>query len=118
MTTDTSAAEPVLPPAFSDLERFMEWSLPTERERYQKRVASSMDDLQRFYDVAVAHAKEAREYLDEFDITALPPDALRLLWLMFSLISVSYSIDVFGQPRVPDSGAIYVDRVAEPAIPV
>ena len=43
----------VLPPAFADLEPFAAWCLPTEAERYAKRLASSMDELQAFYDAGL-----------------------------------------------------------------
>ena len=105
----------LLPAAFAELEDVIEWALPTERERYEKRIASTMEELQAFYDAVIPRAAEAREYLDKFELSAMPPDAQRLLWILFSLITVSYPIDVFGRPRVPDSGAAYVDRCAEPA---
>ena len=41
-----------LPPEFADLEPFADWCLETEAERYAKRLASSMDELQAFYDAA------------------------------------------------------------------
>jgi hypothetical protein len=33
-----------LPADFADLEPFSEWALPTERERYAKRLASSIHE--------------------------------------------------------------------------
>jgi len=42
----------ILPGEFADLEPFVGWSLPTENERYAKRLSSSMDELQAFYDAA------------------------------------------------------------------
>ena len=42
----------VLPTEFADLEPFADWALETEAERYAKRLASSMDELQAFYDAA------------------------------------------------------------------
>lgn len=111
---DVDRETPTLPPAFAELERFIDWAIPDERERYQKRLSSSMSELREFYDAVVMRADDARKYLDEFDYPDLPPDALRLLWMMFSLIVVSYAVDVFGQPRVPDSGSAYVERIGEP----
>jgi len=40
--------------------------------------------------------------------------ALRLLQLLYSLVMVSFPVEVWRQPRVPDSGAAYLDLVAEP----
>lgn len=114
-TREQDSEAPLLPPAFAELEPFIEWAIPTERERYLKRLSSSMADMQKFYDAVVLRADDARKYLDEAGYPELPPDALRLLWMLFSLIVVSYAVDVFGQPRVPDSGSAYVERVGEPA---
>jgi hypothetical protein len=114
LSVDPNHESPLLPPSFADLERFIEWAIPDERDRYSKRLSSSMADLREFYSAAVMRADDARKYLDEFDYPDLPPDALRLLWMMFSLIVVSYAVDVFDQPRVPDSGSAYVERIGEP----
>lgn len=111
---EQDAEAPLLPPAFAELEPYIEWAIPDERARYRKRLSTSMTDMQEFYDAAVMRADDARKYLDEIDYPDLPPDALRLLWMMFSLIVVSYAVDVFGQPQVPDSGSAYVERIGEP----
>jgi hypothetical protein len=105
-----------LPPPFADLEGFADWCLPTERERYTKRLASSMDELQAFYDAAFPRLDEALTYLDGFELDALPEDAAHLLWLCYSLVSASFPVEVWRQPRVPDSGAAYLDLISEPAI--
>jgi hypothetical protein len=40
----------------------------------------------------------------------------RLLWLFSALVTVSFPIEVWGQPRVPESGASSIDVVVEPAV--
>jgi len=105
-----------LPADFADLEPFAEWALPTEKARYAKRLASSMDELQAFYDAAFPRMEAATSYLEQFDINELPEDAKRLLWLYCSLVTVSFPVEVWRQPRVPDSGACSLDAVAEPAV--
>lgn len=112
--TDTDTDQPLLPSAFTELEPFIGWAIPTEEERYQKRLNSSMNDMQAFYDAMVIRADDARKYLDHNNYPELSPEALRLLWMLFSLIVVSYAVDVFGRPQVPDSGSSYVKRVGEP----
>ena len=109
-------AEPkLLPKEFSDLEALAKlWSLPTERDRYDRRLASSMDELQAFYDALVPRAKDAMAYLDQFPLDELPDDALNLLRLLYSLSTVSFAVDCFKQPRIPDSGSAYLDMVVEP----
>ena len=107
---------PVLPDAFAELEPFADWSLATERERYAKRLASTMDEMQAFYDAAFSRLPDALEYLDKFELAALPEDSTRLLWLCYSLVNASFPVEVWRQPRVPDSGAASMDVVVEPAI--
>jgi hypothetical protein len=107
---------PILPAQFKDLEPFSAWSLETEAERYGKRIASSMEEVQAFYDAAFPRTEEAISYMDQFDFEALPEDATRLLWLYYSLMTASFPVEVWRQTRVPDSGASSFDSVVEPAL--
>ena len=106
----------VLPPEFADLESFADWAVPTERARYAKRMASSMDELQAFYDAAFPRIDDALTHLDRFSLDDLPDDAQRLLWLYCALTTVSFPVEVWRQARVPDSGAATFDAVLEPAV--
>jgi hypothetical protein len=105
-----------LPADFADLEPFADWSLETEGERYAKRLSSTMDELQAFYDGAFPRLEAMIDYLDQFDIDALPENAKGLLWLCYSLVNVSFPVEVWRQPRVPDSGASTFDMLVEPAV--
>ena len=105
-----------LPAAFEDLEPWADWALPTEPERYAKRLASEFDELQAFYDAAFPRLEEAAAYLEQLPLDDLPDDATRLLQLTYSLINISFPIEAWRQPRVPDSGASTLDCVVEPAI--
>jgi len=107
---------PTFPAEFADLEPFAEWSLQTEAERYAKRLGSTMDELQVFYDAAFPRLEEATGYLDRFELGALSDDATHLLWLCYSLVNVSFPVEVWRQPRVPDSGAASMDVIVEPAV--
>ncbi len=107
---------PLLPTEFSELEPFASWSLETEAERYAKRLASTLDELQTFYDAAFPRLDEILDYLDRFDLATLPGAAARLLWLSYSLVNVSFPVEVWRQPRVPDSGAAAMQMVREPAV--
>jgi hypothetical protein len=105
----------MLPTEFSDLEPYAaRWCLPTEAERYACRLASSMNEMQSFYDATFPRAEAAKTYLDSFALDALPDDATNLLHLLYSLIMVSFPIECWKQPHVPDAGAAYLDLVGEP----
>jgi hypothetical protein len=104
-----------LPSEFADLERFAEdWCLATEPERYAKRLACSMTEMQRFYDAITPRAEAAMAYCDAFPLDELPEQAQNLLYLLYSMIMVSFPVEVWSQPRVPDSGAASLDCVLEP----
>ena len=105
-----------LPAEFSDLEPFNGWCLEFERERYTKRLSTDMQEMQAFYDAAFPRLEAAMDYLDRYDFDALPDDAKHLLWLCYSLVNVSFPVEVWRQPRVPDSGAASMDVVVEPAV--
>ena len=94
--------ESVLPEAFGDLEQWSTWALGTERERSDKRQASTIEELKAFYDVMLARTDEALSYIDQFPLDNLPPDAQRLLLLTLSLAEVAPAIEQFGQPQVVD----------------
>jgi hypothetical protein len=105
----------LLPGTFADLEPFAPtWCLATEPERWERRLATSQEDMQAFYDACFPRAEEAIQYCDRFDLDALPPDAHRLLELLHSLALVSYAVEVWHQPLPIDTGAAVIDRTREP----
>jgi hypothetical protein len=106
---------PLLPPEFADLEPFAAtWCLPTERERFAQRMASTMDEIQTFYDAMLPRAEDAIAYCDKFPLDDLPADAERLLQLVYSLVMASFPVEAWRQPHIPDSGAAYLDLLIEP----
>jgi hypothetical protein len=105
----------LLPGGFSELEPFATtWCLPTEAQRYAQRIASSMDEMQTFYDAFFPRAEEAIAYCEKFPLDEMPEDAERLLQLLYSLVMVSFPVEAWRQPNVPDSGAAYLDLLIEP----
>jgi hypothetical protein len=106
----------MLPAEFAALEPFGDWILATEPERYAKRLASTMAEMQAFYDAAFPLLEPAMAHLDRFPLHELPEAERSLLNLMQSLIMVSFPVEVWKQPRVPDSGATWLDLVTEPRI--
>ena len=105
-----------LPTAFADLEPFAGWCLPTERERFAKRIASTMPELQAFYDAAFPRLQESEEYLRSVALDGISDEDRNLLWLFASLVTASFPVEVWRQPRVPDSGATSIDVVVSPRV--
>jgi hypothetical protein len=106
-----------LPEGFSELEQWVDgWALPTRAQRYRARLDRPYDELVAFYDGMAPHAERAIAYLDGLDIDALGPEDKLLMHLLFSMILVSYAVNIFKQNRIPDSGSAFFEMVAEPAL--
>jgi hypothetical protein len=105
-----------LPAAFADLEPFADWCLPSEYDRFAKRIGSTMDELQAFYDAAFPRLQESEDYLKGVALDGISDEDRNLLWLFASLVTVSFPVEVWRQPRVPDSGASSFDCIVQPAI--
>jgi hypothetical protein len=103
-----------LPAEFAELEAFSEWILPSESDRYGKRLQSSMDDLQAFYDAAFPQLEAGTDYLRSVAIEGISEPDRNLVWLFSSLVTVSFPVEAWRQARVPDSGASSIDVVVEP----
>ena len=103
-----------LPAEFADLEPFADWALPSEYDRYAKRVSSTQDELQAFYDAAFPRLQDSTEYLKSVSMDGISEADQNLLWLFCSLVTVSFPVEVWRQPRVPESGASSFDVVVEP----
>jgi len=110
-------SEALLPAQFSDLEQYAStWCLATERERFAQRMASSMEEMQAFYDALFPRAEEAIAYCEEFELDDMPEEAQRLMQLLYSLIMVSFPVEAWRQPHIPDTGAAYLDLLIEPVL--
>jgi hypothetical protein len=105
-----------LPAEFADLVPYEAWALPTEPQRYARRLTSTMDEMQAFYDAAFPRLEAALAYCGDTPVAELTDDARSLVHLMQSLIMVSFPVEVWKQPRVPDSGAAYLDLIREPVV--
>jgi hypothetical protein len=105
----------MLPEEFADLERFAaDWCLPNERERYAKRLGSTLDEMQILYEATTARAREAIAYCNKFPLDEMPEKAVNLMRLLYSMIAVSFAVELWRQPRIPDTGAAMIDCIIEP----
>jgi hypothetical protein len=103
-----------LPAQFAELERFVaKWDKPGTADRYAVRLASTIEELQEFHDAMLPRIGEIRAFLDSKPLADLS-DSDRLLGrLAFAWISAAEAVEVFKQPRVPDSKMYWAVR-AEP----
>jgi hypothetical protein len=93
-------AERQLPQPFHDLEPYLEWSLPTERERSAKRQASTMAEITAFYQAMLPRMDVILSYLAQYPLEHVPQDVQRLFYLALALAEVAPAVENFGQPRV------------------
>ena len=108
-------ADAMLPSAFAEFEQYAQtWCLPTESERWDKRMSSTMAEMREFYDAFFPRLEEAIEYCDKFPLDDLPDDALHLLHLIYSLIMVAMSVEIMHQTRPTDAADAVMTRISEP----
>lgn len=87
-----------LPEAFRDLEPHMAWSLPTERERIARRIATPMNEIIEFHGVLSKRLEEIVEYLNQYPYSEMPPDAQSLCDMALSLVEVSMLVEMYKDP--------------------
>jgi hypothetical protein len=105
----------LLPSAFAELECYAQrWCLPTETERWNARIGSSMADMHAFYDAFFPRLEEAIDYCDKFDLDSLPDDALNLLHMIYSLIMVAMAVEIMHQPAPTDAADAVMTRTGWP----
>lgn len=96
-----------LPSSFSDLEEYLDWALPSETQRRQKREASSMVQIQEFYDAVLPKLPAVLEHFRAAEAKAGDPDKVDddtqlLFTLMLAFADASLSIEIHKSPIVPD----------------
>ena len=105
----------LLPPEFSDLEPFAErWCLATEAERFDRRMASPMEELVTFYDAVAPRLEAAIEFCDRYPLADLPEQVEHLVQLIYSHVMVAMAVEIFGQPKTVDAADAVLHRVKEP----
>jgi hypothetical protein len=108
--------EKLLPEGFADFERFVaKWDKPGTSERYAERLASTIEELQEFHDAFLPQLVDIRAYLDSKAFADYTDADRRLGRMTFAWVSVAEAVEVFKQPRVPDS-KMYWDVRVEPQL--
>jgi hypothetical protein len=110
-------AKSYLPAEFSDLEPFAAtWCLATEAERWTQRMNTSIEQMRAFYDAVFARMDAMLAYCDRFPLGDMPAEAEHLLQLAFSFVMVSFPVEVWDGPSIPDTGDANLVRVEDPAV--
>ena len=100
MSTDQA---PLLPAGFEDFEPFLDWALPRQTERSDKKVRSTYEEIKALYDFGMQddHLGKALRHCDQFPLGDLPPDVARLFQITLSIAEVRPNVELYGQVRSP-----------------
>ena len=91
-----------LPAAFAELEHYAaRWALPSSDERMHKRMSSSMEEIQSFYDTMLTVTDRALGHLDQFELGAMPPAETRLFHLVLAGAEAALAVEVYRAPQLP-----------------
>lgn len=108
--------KPMLPNEFNDLEVFAaEFALPTREARFQRRVESSMDQINAFYNAVTPKLDTVISYLDRVPLSELPSTDHSLLHLMLAYVDVSRVVEIMGAPDIHsgfDAGRLHIEDIA------
>ncbi|MEC9342111.1 MAG: hypothetical protein VX663_11560 [Pseudomonadota bacterium] len=92
-----------LPQPFEYLAPWLEWALPTEAGRMQKRLDASMTQLTTFYNILLPRMEEIVAYLDQWELHEIPADSKPLLYLALMFMEAAVCVELFKDPDVPES---------------
>ena len=102
--------EVTLPAPFADLEDYLDWALPTETLRRQKRESCSLPEITEFYEAMLPRTSEIVSYFNTQEAACGGADKIdqktkTLFTLMLAFLDASLSVEVHKSPTVPDGMA-------------
>jgi hypothetical protein len=99
-----------LPSQFRELEPYVKkWAVEPLSRRQQARTSSSFGELKAFYDAMMSIGDQTIEYLNRYNLDALPAPERNLLNLMLSLMEVAHSVELWG--GIDQSDAFAFERI-------
>lgn len=91
-----------LPHEFGDLEQWVaDWAIDEEAARNRKRLASSMDQLQAYYNALLPRMDAIIPHLNQYSLDALAPAEQTLLDLALMFMEVAPAVEIYKHPDVP-----------------
>lgn len=95
----------LLPADFAALETWaQDWALPTQNQRWDKRLASSSAALDAFYQALLPWLEAILAHADQFELGALPAPSARLFDLALMHAEVAPHVELYkSSPKVPHS---------------
>lgn len=90
-----------LPDGFAELEPFIEWALPTETQRNQRRISSKQAQIKEFAETILPRAEDITKLVDSH-AEPLPEPVEKLFLMLLSLAEVAPAIQSYSRPTVVD----------------
>jgi hypothetical protein len=91
-----------LPHEFGDLEQWVaDWAIGEEAARNRKRLASSMDQLQAYYNALLPRMDAIIPHLNQYSLDALAPGEQTLLNLALMFMEAAPAVEIYKHPDVP-----------------
>ena len=100
----------MLPASFANLEPFLNWALPTETQRRQKRESCSLAEINEFYQAMLPRTSEIVSYFNKQEAACGGADNVdkntkTLFTLMLAFLDASLSVEIHKSPTVPNGMA-------------
>ena len=93
-----------LPKEFNELSVWVEgWALPTENQRWEKRLNTPFPELQAFFAAVFPYLERILDHCDQHDLGELPEQQARLFDLALMLSETASSVERYKSNRVPYS---------------
>ena len=90
-----------LPEQFAQFQTLAEeWCRPSQMERLDKRLESTIDEIRVFYDAATSHLQEIMAYLEKVELADMSSEDEALLQFSFAIAMITPAIELFDQPAV------------------
>ena len=99
--TDDSNLSVALPQGFEDLQPLLDWNLETMAQRRDRRMSSTMEELDSFYQGLLPHMDAVLEHLVGVDMAGpIDEGSQALLNLSKSLAEVAPAVEQFFEPTI------------------
>lgn len=91
-----------LPPALRELAPLLEhWALPTERQRIERRLSSSLEELTAFHETVLPHLRDIVETLNRYPLDAIPDELRPYGHLALMMAELDMAVSRFRSADVP-----------------
>lgn len=81
------------PERFAELEPLASWALPTELTRNRHRLSRPYEEIEELYNTVLPRVGELVQYLNGFDVAALPEPEANLLNLLHALSDAAPAVE-------------------------